>query len=62
MAYAVETRTDTSITKRLFRTFEMKTLRMIAGYIRDICDTTDVVRWTKKPTEKMKCTRITYEK
>ena len=55
MTYGIETRADTTRTKNLLRTTEMKTLRPIAGVtlrdrvrnseIRRICEVEDVVRW-----------------
>lgn len=55
MAYAIETETGNSTTKRLLRTTEMRTLRAIAGYIlfdykrndevREICEVQNIVRW-----------------
>lgn len=57
MTYAIETRAENTITKRLLRTTEMRTLRSIAGYtlydqkrseeIREICEIQDVVRWAR---------------
>lgn len=57
LTYAVETRAENTITKRLLRTAEMRILRSIAGYtlfdhkrneeIREICDIQDVVRWAR---------------
>lgn len=58
MTYGAETRAETSVTKRILRTTEMKTLRMITGYtlrdrqrnvdIREKCQTNDVVRWIRQ--------------
>ncbi|XP_045462678.1 uncharacterized protein LOC123672567 [Harmonia axyridis] len=58
MTYAVETRAENTVTKRLLRTTEMRALRSIAGYtllnrkrneeIREISDIQDVVRWARK--------------
>lgn len=58
MTYGAETRAETSLTKRMLRTTEMKTLRTITGYtlkdrqrstdIRNKCQTDDVVRWIRK--------------
>ena len=55
MTYGIETRADTTRTKNLLRTTEMKTLRAIAGVslrdrirneeIRRTCDIEDIVRW-----------------
>ena len=49
---------ETSVTKRILRKTEMKTLRAITGYtlndrqrntnIREMCQTDDVVRWIRK--------------
>lgn len=57
MTYAVETRADTSETKRMMRTNEMRTLRAITGNtlrdhrrseeIREECGILDVVRWSR---------------
>lgn len=58
MTYAAETRAETTTTKRILRTTEMKTLRAITGNtlrdrrrnedIRRDCETQDVVRWIRK--------------
>lgn len=58
MTYGIETRADTTRTKTLLRTAEMKTLRVIAGKtlrdhernanIREQCDVCDVVRWGRQ--------------
>ncbi|XP_055372045.1 uncharacterized protein LOC129606020 [Condylostylus longicornis] len=57
LTYAAESRSDTSKTKQLLRTTEMKTLRQICGYtlrdkkrstdIREECNIQDIVRWTR---------------
>lgn len=57
LSYAVETRAETTTTKRLLRTTEMRTLRSITGYtlrdrqrseeIRNKCNTEDIVRWSR---------------
>lgn len=58
MTYAAETRAESSKTKRLMRTTEMKILRSITGKtlrdrirsedIRTTCETQDVVRWVRQ--------------
>lgn len=57
LTYAAETRADTSKTKQMTRTTEMKTLRAITNLslrdrvrserIRETCNIQDVVRWTR---------------
>ncbi|XP_057652394.1 uncharacterized protein LOC130891583 [Diorhabda carinulata] len=58
MTYGAETGAETSVTKRILRTTEMKTLRTITGYtlndiqrntdIRERCETDDIVRRVRK--------------
>ena len=58
MTYGIETRAETTTTKRMARTLEMKTLRSIVGVtlrdrirssiIRDRCDIQDVIRWGRQ--------------
>ncbi|XP_055389934.1 uncharacterized protein LOC129618927 [Condylostylus longicornis] len=58
LTYALECRADTSTTKQLLRTTEMRTLRQITGKtlrdrirsadIRKQCDVQDVVRWARR--------------
>lgn len=57
MTYAAETRADTTLMKRMYRTSEMKVLRAITGNtlmdrrrssnIQEECQTKDVVRWVR---------------
>jgi len=56
MTYAIETRAETSIIKRLLKTREMRILRYNTGNIRDrildrdtrnICEMQDVIRWIR---------------
>lgn len=58
LTYGEEERADTPTTKRMLRTIEMKTLKMITGIrvndrerntkIREKCETDDIVRWVRK--------------
>ena len=62
MTYGAETRAET-VTKRILRTTEMKTLRAIREYIlndrqrnrniKEMCQTDNVVRWIKKRRKKL---------
>lgn len=61
MAYASKTRTETTVTKKMLRTTEMRTLRFIADYtlrdrkrneeVRSICNIQDIVRWQVRSPE-----------